>query len=144
MAKRLSAAAVAAKWKRNAGNAEQAYKDGVGAVTVNPMAKAAEKASVWIEKLKQSFDNGSYVDGLNGADFADWKRKTADVGATRYRQGVADSESKMQNFLTWYLPEAQKISETVAAMPKITDEDSLRRMETAFRMSKELKYKRRR
>lgn len=144
MAKRLNAAAVAAKWKRNAGNAEQSYKDGVNAVSSNPMAAAAAAKEKWFEKLRQAHESGAYEDGLMSVDFGEWKRRTADVGSARYRTGVADAESKVLAFQQWWLPKAEEISATVAAMPKNSDEDSLRRMETAFKMAKAAKYKRKR
>lgn len=140
---RMTAEQVATKWSTNAGNAEKSYKDGVAAVSVSPTELAAQAKDKWIEGLRKAAETGSYEDGLRKVSLADWKRKVETVGAARFRQGVTDAKPKMAAFLQQWLPEAERISEAISAMPDVTEAQRDQRMLAAVQMARQFRYTKR-
>lgn len=120
------------RWKQNTTNATEAYKAGVQGVTVSPTEAAAASVDKWAAGVQRAKDNGTFVAGLGKVTLQDWKAAAAGKGASRLASGVAGGETKMQSFLTKWLPHQAAGQQRVKAMPSMTPEDRKQRMLAMF------------
>lgn len=136
-------AAVARLWKNNLTQATTRMKESILAMTENPMMKAAANGEGYIAGVTQAYADGKWADGLRSVDFSAWKDKTANIGTARIQAGAAAAESKVQNFLSVFLPFTERVSNEIKGMPNVTDEDRRQRMLANFDKMKQFRYRRR-
>lgn len=136
-----NAATIAEKWARNLGAAGQSYKEGVMAVTEAPTAKAARALDRALQNYTEAIQSGRMADKLNGVSLQQWQQQTANVGAPRLTQGATAAKPKMQGFMDRWLPVAEQISQTVAALPKGGEANAIARIMASYRMAKQFARK---
>lgn len=100
----INVANATAKWARNLGAAGQSYKDGINAVTENPMALAAAKADVALQNYSEAITSGRWAQKLQAVPMEFWKSQSANGGAQRLVSGVAKGTPKMQAALQKFAP----------------------------------------
>lgn len=132
---------VLARWKKAMTQSTGKMKEKIMGLQSNPMLKAAEKKDAYVAGIMDAAESGRWEDGLRSVDFAEWKRKTAEVGTARIAAGVEAASSKMLNFLQQSLPYTEAVSKMVQQMPDATLEDRIQRATTAMRKMAEFKYR---
>lgn len=123
-----TAAEVAQKWSRNAQAGQQDYTAGVNRVTQSPTAAAAAAGATWQARVSSQAALQKFQRKLNAVSLDEWKTRTTSVGAQRFAQGVAASESKMQSAMTSLLPFIDNLKAQVKSMPNATLQDRIQRM----------------
>lgn len=123
----ISVAEASRKWRENTASpsAITAYKNGISAVTENPMAKAAAKADKYLAGIQEAVQSGKYRESLLAVPEAVWKQNAIDVGASRIASGVKKGASKMESHLTNFLPFLANVQQAVNAMPDTSLEDRI-------------------
>lgn len=121
--KNLSTAAQ--KWVSAMSSAatQQAYKDGVSAVTVAPNNVAAANSQGYLNGTQQSVASGNYQRANLAVGLAGWQQPALQKGAARLASGAQAALGKMQDFFTKFGPQLQALTQKVRAMPNVTDAD---------------------
>lgn len=114
----MNAQLAADKWARNLSAAGEAIKAGVQAVTVAPTEKAAQRADAYAAGVARSVADGKYQAGLRKVTLADWQNKVLRVGLPRLAAGAAENKSKVQSFLTEFLPYVEAGQRMLESMPR--------------------------
>lgn len=127
MAKTLNAGAITTKWQQRASGAAGAYKDGVNAVTEAPGAAAVRNSQAYIQHVTESYNNGRWAARTSAVTAEAWKAAASTKGANNYPGGITAGAPKMQQFMTNFIPHLQSGMAAVAAMPKVTIQDSINR-----------------
>lgn len=120
-------AKVAEKWVRNLSGATQEIRDGVGAVTESPTAKAADQSAKYLLNVQRAVDSGKYAARLRGVTLEEWKRKTLDKGIGRIATGAAAAQDDFQDFMTELIPFQERLQAEINSMPDTSLEDSIAR-----------------
>ena len=95
MAKKMpTAAAAAAKWKRNTAGAVEDYKAGVDSVTEAPGEAAAAAADRYAAGVADAVESGRFAARSRGVSLAEWKGAAKEKGAQRLASGAAAAEQK--------------------------------------------------
>lgn len=115
-------------WSRGMLAAGSKIKDGVSRVTESPMAKAAQKAEAYVAGVQQAVQDGRWQAGLLSVSLEDWKQSMLQKGVANMQTGVKAGESKVRDFMQQFLPFAERVAQTVRAMPSDTLEQRLARM----------------
>lgn len=144
MAKGMSAAEIAAKWRQNLSNAGPTYKAGVQAVTVSPTQQAKKQAEKMVRNLKASVDSGKYAAACDAVTLPDWQSACIEQGAARLVDGAAHGETDMTRYLEVALPVIRRLASEVRAMPDGTEAEREARLLAFVRGMRKFKYSRRR
>lgn len=118
--------------RASSASAVQAYRDGINAVTENPMQKSADAEQKYVDKIMEAVTSGKRRASLLRVDFASWKNLAATKGGERLATGVKLAEPKMRKFMSEFLPYVQAGAQTVRAMPNNTEDDARARMLAMF------------
>jgi hypothetical protein len=94
------------------------YKAGINAVTVNPMALAAQAAPLYLQNVTQAVNDGRYAQALNNASPAVWKANATGPGAQNLTTGAQKGYPKFQAFVAKFQPVWASIHQQVSTMPK--------------------------
>jgi DUF917 family protein len=113
----LTSAQIAQKWVDRTSAATQAYTDGINAVTVNPMQKAAANSAGYLAGVQAAVASGKWQAGLNRVSQQQWQQKAIQLGAQRLATGVAAAKMKYQSFMDSFLPVLSQNVAQVNAMP---------------------------
>lgn len=117
----------AAKWARNTAASQQDWKEGVEAVTDNPMAKAAAAAGKWQTNVSAPDAREKFSRNTGRVSAQDWKDAT--VQATgRFAQGVGAAEPKMLKHQQEIAGHMEALKRKIDAMPNTTAADKDARM----------------
>lgn len=138
-----SAAEIAKKWVTKLSGASESYREGIQAVAVNPMERAAARESAYAEGVARAVSSGKWKAGLGRVSFQAWKDVTSRKGAERLGSGAREAEGKMSRFLTEFLPVAEQMKQVVKDMPKGTEDAALARVTAAMRLAKQFASNRR-
>lgn len=144
MAKGQSPQEIAAKQVRRAQAAVQDYKAGVEAVTQSPTEKAAKAVDLWFQGLQKSYQDGSYVDGLNAVSLADWKSATIDKGAMNYAPGIMKAQQTIEDFQAQRQAAQSRISSQLESMPRGDLNQNIQRMVFQATQMSQFKFRKRR
>lgn len=125
------------KWARNLGQAAQSYKDGVNAVTTNPMQQAAQAQDKWARKCAEAAQNNKFANGCNSVSLQDWKTSTVNKGASRLTESATTAKAAVMAHAQVFLPFVQQLSATIQSMPSDTDADMENRMLANVRAMRE-------
>ncbi|RKX83485.1 MAG: hypothetical protein DRP58_08635, partial [Spirochaetes bacterium] len=85
------------------------------------------------KRLMEALDKGKWEDGLRRVDVGEWKETTKELMETRLSSGVEKAERKIVEFAEELLSYQDALKKKIEAMPDITLEDRIRRMETWIR-----------
>lgn len=88
MAKVKSMADTMAKWKKNVGTAGPEYKKGVEDPSVDWEGATKDAEEAYKEGVIKAANEGRFGRGVGEAGNEKWRRKTADVGVSRWGTGV--------------------------------------------------------
>lgn len=120
---------VANKWKQAMSAATQAITDGVNAVQVSPMQKAAARADAYAAGVQRSVAEGKYQAGLNKVSLADWKQAMTSKGIPRIAAGVTMAAPKVQQFMAQFLPHVYAARDALnSSMPRGDYATNIQRM----------------
>lgn len=125
---KLTPQEVAAKWKQRTSAASPDYVKGVRAVTENPAAKAAAAKDKWLASIQEAAANDRFAKGLGRVTLQDWQKAAAEKGGQRITAGVAGAESRMNTFLSGFLPALENITQQTRSMSSLTLADRIARM----------------
>lgn len=134
-----SADAVIARWKKGMLGAASKVKEGVMAMTSNPLEKAAQKKDKYLSGVIEAAESGKWEAGLRGVSFEDWKRKTGEIGSQRIAAGVEAATGKMQIFIPQLLAYTEQVKRQVDQMPDSTLEERIARSVATMRMMADFK-----
>lgn len=129
-----SASDALARYQQNAGNATQAYKDGIARVSKDPGQAAAAQKNAYVQGVQANADLWSrkVQTGL-----ANWQAAAQGKGGDRYSGGIQAGLPKMGAFLDKFVPKAQAIA---AALPaRGTDAQNEARMLQQVRETRKLR-----
>lgn len=135
----LSQANMLKKWKTNTKNGVQSYIDGVRSTDVNPMQEAIKAIPRYLAGVQAAVSDGRLEAGLASVSKAQWAEKAEKIGAPRIASGVDAGEASFNAFLSAFIPEQQRITQEVRAMPANTLEERLQRMMAQARATAQLK-----
>lgn len=115
---------VAKKWAQNLGNAGEAIKQGVNAMTVNPAEKAAAQADVAVRNYGRAKDK--MVAGLQRTTLESIKSAMIKKGIPRITEGAAQAQPKMMAVMQQLLPAVE--AARAALPPRGSDAENDARM----------------
>jgi hypothetical protein len=131
------------KWQRNMTASVPTIKAGVMAVRESPMAKAADRADFYLQRVTDAVQSGKFQAALRSVSLADWQQATAEKGTARITAGVNAAVPKMTQFLGQLLPFTENVKRTIATMPKGGTAEADARMLAAVNMMRQFKFQRR-
>lgn len=129
------ATSVTAKWQQNASNATQAYKDGIGSVTVPPGQKAAQQKNAYVQGVQSNAD--VWAKNVARVGLAEWQQAAQGKGGDRFAGGITAGAPKMAQFMQNFLPKVQAISNSLPA--RGTLEQNIARMTQQVRETAKLR-----
>lgn len=112
----INPAQATAKWARNLGAAGQSYKDGIAAVTENPMALAAAQSEKALQGYIEAIQSGRWAQKLQAVPMEFWKSQSMNGGAQRLVSGVAKGTPKMQASLQKFAPAYEQAKQAARAI----------------------------
>lgn len=131
----------AARWKANFAASGQKLMAGVNAVTINPMEQAAARSDAMLAGIQQAVMSGKWADSLRGTSLQQWKDSMQNKTVPRLQSGAVAGESKMQNFMTQWLPFEQGV---VSQLPPRGDlATNIGRATAVMQQNAQFKYVRR-
>jgi hypothetical protein len=118
---------VVTKWAQRAGNAGQAWLDGVNSVTTAPGQLAAAQGDRWFAKMSSQETFAKWKQNVAAVTNEVWKAITTSKGAGRYTSGITASMDKARKVFSQILNYENAGLATIRAMPHVTLEDSKQR-----------------
>lgn len=107
MAKSLQA--TVAKWRQNAGGAQQAFTEGVQGTQVDVMGRAVAAAADAVRNYSDAVTSGRWAAGINASGgTGNWKARTV-AKAANYGTGINAGADKYQAALSKLLPAIEGI-----------------------------------
>ena len=131
----------ASKWKKNIKASTSEIAAGVGRVTEAPGIKAAAAQEKMMINLMESLESGRWAASVSGVSLEDWKKAMIEKGIPRIAKGAEEATAKVVAFQEWLLPKVQAAQDKIKAMPSITLDDNIDRMNTYTREMAKSKYK---
>lgn len=135
----LSASEVADRWAKAMSASTGKMKAGILAMTKSPAEAAIKAKDKYREGILRSLEDGTWEAGLRSVVFADWQKKTADVGTTRVSAGVQSATPAMTKFFEQLLPYTDGVKRQIDQMPDATPEDRIQRMVANARLMAQFK-----
>ena len=114
MAKTRDLNKIADRYVSNGTASQQKYTDSIMSIQDSPLQKAAEAGAAYMSGIQRSEANGTRARNLVAYGFDAWKRKTANVGAIRLGQGMAEAKDRFKAAMSNLLP---FIDNLVATLP---------------------------
>lgn len=134
---------IAAKWKKNAGNAIDSYKQGIAGVRTAP----GELAILQKDRMRQNFNNalddGTWEERMRAVGLQGWQQAASGKGVANFTTGVNAAENKVVAFQTAWNPLMQEAKERVKTMDKGTEAAALARVAYVMGIGKQFKRNRR-
>lgn len=97
-------------WAKRASGARDEYKDGVENPRKDWKDETAAAKERYKEGLEQSFQNDSFIKGVEKAGTAKWQNKARKLGPARYSEGVRAAEAE---YKAGFAPFHARIANTV-------------------------------
>lgn len=123
-----NASDVAAKWSKNLASSGDSIRQGVQNVTQAPTQKAAQNVNAYVNGVNQAAASGKWQRGLNRVSLQDWQNATLQKGLPRITSGATAGKSKMESFMTQFLPHVDQLQNVLASMPRGDIEQNKARM----------------
>lgn len=121
------------KHARRLTGASEDVRKGIARVTINPCELAAAKQEKMLANLTESVRSGKWAAGLKRVSLEQWKKRTTDVGVGRIASGITAAKDKVIAFAEQLLPHIDAGQAKIKALPDITLEDNIARMDTFVR-----------
>lgn len=103
------------------------YKAGVMRVQRSPGEAAAASQDKMLANVQQAVTSGRWAQRVRSVSLADWQQRTADVGSTRYGQGLTAARDKIAARAAQLLPAVDAAAARARAMPSTTKEQRIQR-----------------
>ena len=129
---KLSPTAAADKQIRNLSGSTAQIRDGVNAVTESPMEKAAANSAGYLAGIQRAVETGKWQASLRRVDLATWKKNFTEKGIPRIASGAQAARPKLIAFYNEFFPFLDTVEREIAAMPKVTLQDSINRATAAI------------
>jgi hypothetical protein len=133
---------VAGKWSTNLANSTNSIRSGVQSMTVSPTAQAARQVDQYLAGVQKAVADGKWVAGLNRVSLPQWQDAMLTKGLPRIQQGAVTGRSKMESFMSDFLPYVARAQQSLAATPRGGLEQNLQRMSAFVRQIAEYKRSR--
>lgn len=130
---KLTPAEATAKQARNLKNAIQDITAGVNRVTVAPGQQAAAKSDKMLQNLTKSVQSGKWGKRVAAIPLADWQKAMNTKGVQRVASGIDAAAGKVEAFYAELFPYQEALQSKLKALPDLTLEDSLNRMQVWVR-----------
>ena len=111
MSVKATAATAAERWKTGFAAAGTKYTEGVNAVTVAPGQLAAAQKSAYLANVQASAN--IWASKVAAISLQDWKTAATTTGAARLATGSEKGATKMQQFMTSFLPQLSSIVDSL-------------------------------
>lgn len=118
--RRLSAEEVTARLVQGAQAAAGRYVEGIRGTDVNPMERAAAKASKAQAGYVDAIQSGKWAKGLMSATKEEWIAGATAGGGSAYTAGISAKQSKITRKLGPVLDATYRVADAVANMPTDT------------------------
>lgn len=138
---KLTPAEAAAKWATNLKGQAGQMRASVEKITVSPGAQAAKVASDWASKMSDPEIHRKWARNVGSVDVNEWKSAYIEKGIPNLARGVEKAQGKMGQFLDNLFSYQDANVGKVRSLPKLTKEDSRRRMNDWFDIMSEYRYK---
>lgn len=112
MAVNTDAAAAAQRWVSGMGSAGAKVQAGVERVQTAPGAAAARQQNLYASQV--AANASKWARNVSRVSLGDWQSATVTKGIPRLATGAAQAESKMQSFMSSFLP---TLAAAVGALP---------------------------
>ena len=89
-----SAAQSSKKWVEKSGQSAGDYKDGVLNTTKDQAAAAIAAAADYASGVQAAITRGAFAKGLQKSGKSKWQQNSAEKGANRFGEGVANAENE--------------------------------------------------
>lgn len=129
----------AKRWKTNLSSpsAQEKAKSSIQQLTVSPLALAAQQQDKMLAKITESVTSGRYAAACNAVPLQKWQQDFLTKALPRFATGAAAAESDMAIFFQHHNQVCDQIKQSVRAMPKLTEGDSIARVVAAMTMMKQ-------
>jgi len=141
MALRVDPTGFQEKHARRLKAALEDMRTGVEKVTESPTAAAAAKIDKMKAKLDEAFASGKVERTLKAVSLENWKADMLEKGVARVSGGIDRAKEKVVDFASKLLPAVENARNTIKAMPDLTLDDNLSRLDKFVRKMAEFKYK---
>lgn len=109
---------VAEKWAKNLSMSTDSIKQGVQAVTVSPMEKAAARQDAYVNGVQRAAASGKWQRGLRRKNLGDWQTAMTGKGLQRISGGATAAIPAMDGFMSQWLPYEDQLKTKLASMPR--------------------------
>lgn len=116
---------------QNVQNAGQKMREGIGAVSVSPGAKAADNLDVMVQNFLAAVNDGTLEASLRGINLEDWKKAALD-GVSRVGPGMERKRAAIEEFHRQLQEYQLRYTREIDAMPSGTLAASRDRMLANF------------
>jgi hypothetical protein len=115
---------VAKQWANNLARSTEKIREGIQRVKESPTAAAARSQDKYLAGVRDAVEDGRWRRGLLKVSTADWQQAMEQKGLPRISNGAQAAQSKMESFMTEWLPYQESLKSKIAAMPKGNLEDA--------------------
>lgn len=133
MVVKITAAEFREKHARNLKASLVDMRAGVERVTEAPGGLAAAKQDKMLANLTAKVADGTWAARLKKVTLEEWRTKMIDKGLPRVSGGIDAAATKVEDFAGQLLPAVDAAARKTAAMPDLTLEDSIARMNSFVR-----------
>lgn len=126
------------KYKSGVSNGGAAFAQGIQQTQKDPIQLAIAAAPKYIQRLQDSFANGSYVKGLGKSNKAAWTAGSV-AAQSKYTGSANAGAQKYNRYATAAAPQIAAFQAQVDAMPNITDADAEARAVKMIQLMRTLK-----
>lgn len=137
----LSAGDISTKWNTRMKQSVGDIQKGIDSITESPMEKAIASKDKMLQGVTAAINDGRWEAGLRKVSLADWKTKTKQKVSERLAGGVDGAMGKRREFDTWLVQTLNNVLPEIAAMPKMTIEDSANKARAMMMAMHENRYK---
>ena len=125
---KLTPAQAREKHARRLKGAIEDMRIGIEAVTEAPGKKAAAAQEKMRAKLTESVRDGTWARRVAGITLEEWKKLMLEKGLGRIAAGIDGSADKVERFFEQLFPFQDALKTKIEALPDLTLEDSINRM----------------
>ena len=123
----------AEKWGRRLKASGEDIRRGIDRVSVAPGEMAAQNQEALLTNFQESVNSGLWAARVRGVSLQAWQDAAKNKGLPRIAQGVDAALPKMATIAGPLLAAVDAAAEAARALPKVTLEDSIQRMNVFVR-----------
>lgn len=129
------------KWARNLKGSTGQIRNSVERMTEAPGKKAAAAKDTWVARMTDPSTHEKWARRVAGVSLSEWQERFVTKGIPNLSTGVDAASSKMEEYLSALFAYQDANVQKVRAIPKLTNEDSKRRMLEWFDIMSKFRYK---